>query len=41
MTATALAAFLRSPHPTMPNLILNDEEARDVISYILSLRDRG
>ncbi len=41
MTATALAAFLHSPHPTMPNLILNDEEARDVISYILSLRDRG
>ena len=37
MTATSLAAFLSSPHPTMPNLILSADEQRDVISYILGL----
>lgn len=40
MTGTSIAAFLRSPHPTMPNLILSPEETRDVIAYILSLRTR-
>ena len=38
MTRTALLVFLRSPHPTMPNLILSDREANDVIAYILSLK---
>ena len=40
MTATALRAFLMTPHPTMPNLILSPQEAGDVIAYIVSLRDR-
>jgi cytochrome c2 len=40
MTATALAAFLGSPHPTMPNLILSADEQRDVISYIISLQTK-
>lgn len=40
MTATSLAAFLHSPHPTMPNLILSADETRNVIAYILSLRNR-
>ena len=40
MTATALHAFLRTPHPKMPNLILTPEQSADVIAYILSLRDR-
>lgn len=39
MTRTALFAFLRSPHPTMPNLILSDRNADDVIVYILSLKE--
>lgn len=38
MTAMSLAAFLGSPHPSMPNLILSADEQRDVIRYILSLQ---
>lgn len=38
MTAVALTAALRTPHRTMPNLIVSDEDARDVIAYVLSLR---
>jgi cytochrome c len=38
MTAMALRVWLQSPHPTMPNLMLTDEEKDDVIAYILSLR---
>lgn len=40
MTATALRAFLSTPHPKMPNLILAPQELADVIAYILSLRGR-
>ena len=40
MTATALRAFLQTPHPKMPNLILNPEQSADVIAFVLSLRDR-
>ena len=39
MTATALRAFLQTPHPKMPNLILSPEQSADVISFLLSLRD--
>jgi hypothetical protein len=38
MTANALAAWLQSSHPTMPDIRLTDEEMRNVIGYILSLR---
>lgn len=38
MTATALYAFLTTPHDLMPNLVLKPDEAADVIAYILSLR---
>lgn len=38
MTRASLLVFLRSPHPTMPNLILSDRKANDVIAYILSLK---
>ena len=38
MTETSLHAFLSSPHPSMPNLILGQKEQDDVIAYILSLR---
>jgi hypothetical protein len=34
----ALSAFLRSPHPTMPNLVLSDRQSNDAIAYILSLK---
>jgi len=40
MTATALRAFLQTPHPKMPNLILAPEQSADVIAFLLSLRDR-
>jgi len=37
-TALSLQVFLVSPHPSMPNLMLTDSEAADVIAYILSLK---
>lgn len=40
MTASSLRAFLATPHPTMPNLILSRQETVDVIAYILSLREK-
>jgi mono/diheme cytochrome c family protein len=39
-TGVSLAAFLRSPHPSMPNLILSPDELKNVVAYILSLRER-
>lgn len=41
MTPMALIAWLRGvSHPTMPNLILSDEDARNVVAYILSLEKK-
>ena len=37
LTALALRAFLQTPHPEMPSLILEPGEADDVIAYLLSL----
>jgi mono/diheme cytochrome c family protein len=37
-TPSGLHAFLSTPHPTMPNLILSPEEQRNVIGYIMSLK---
>jgi mono/diheme cytochrome c family protein len=34
----ALTAWLQSSHPTMPNIVMSDEEMRNVIQYILSLK---
>ena len=38
-SAMGLNVFLVTPHPTMPNLIIGEEDRRDLIAYILSLRD--
>jgi len=38
MTATALSAALQTPHQTMPNVMLNANELRDIVAYILSLK---
>jgi hypothetical protein len=38
MTAIALTAWFQTSHPTMPNIRLSDEEMRNVIQYILSLK---
>ena len=37
-TKLSLGAFLRTPHPTMPNIIIKPDDADDIIGYILSLR---
>jgi mono/diheme cytochrome c family protein len=37
-TALSLGVFMRTSHPTMPNVMLTPTELDDVISYILSLR---
>lgn len=40
MTATALAVWFRTPHPTMPNLLIEGENKDNVIAYILSLKEK-
>jgi mono/diheme cytochrome c family protein len=40
MTELALQAMLQTSHRTMPNLILDADEMREVIAYILSLARR-
>ena len=38
MTEMALRVWLQSPHPTMPNLMLDEGAKDDVTAYILSLK---
>ena len=38
MTSMALTVALRTPHKTMPNLVLDGDEIRNVAAYILSLK---
>jgi len=38
-TELSLRAFLRTPHPPMPDLALSRRDMDDVVSYILSLRN--
>lgn len=38
MTGTALAVWLQTSHPTMPNLVLKKDDIHNVIAYILSLK---
>jgi mono/diheme cytochrome c family protein len=38
MTAIALTAALRTPHRTMPNVIVTDDDLRNVVAYVLSLQ---
>ena len=38
MTSTALAVWLQTPHPNMPNFIIPSPDMDDVISYILTLK---
>lgn len=37
MSELAIKVFLRSSHPTMPNIILSPEEIDSVTAYIRSL----
>ncbi len=41
MTATALNAWLHSPHPTMPNLIVSPADRDNITAYLQSLRRGG
>jgi mono/diheme cytochrome c family protein len=38
MTEMALAVWLQSSHPTMPNIVLEQDDMRNVIAYIRSLK---
>ena len=40
MTEYALRAFLKTPHPTMPNIMMKADDMDDIVSYILSLKPR-
>jgi cytochrome c len=37
-TDYALRVFLRTPHPTMPNFVLQSPDIEDLVSYIVSLK---
>ena len=37
MTELALSVWLQSSHPTMPNIILSQDDLRNVVAYIRSL----
>ncbi len=39
-TATALRVWFQSPHRSMPDLVLGEQESDDLIAYILSLKRR-
>lgn len=40
MTGTALAVWMQTSHPTMPNIIVEKNDMLNVIAYILSLKGR-
>ena len=40
ITGTALAIWLQTSHPTMPNIIVEHQDMLNVIAYILSLKGR-
>ncbi len=39
MNGRALAAWLDSSHPTMPNFVLRSNDRNDVVAYIMSLKE--
>ena len=38
VTEMALTAWLTTSHPTMPNIVLSEKELRNIVAYILSLK---
>jgi len=38
ISATALFAWMRTSHPSMPNIVLEGEDLPNLVAYILSLR---
>jgi mono/diheme cytochrome c family protein len=41
MTSTALMVALRTSHRQMPNVIIANNDIRDVVAYILSLKTKA
>jgi len=41
MTEMALTVWLQSSHPTMPNIVLSQDEIRNVVAYIHILKGKG
>ncbi len=41
MTELALSVWLQSSHPTMPNIVLEQDDLRNVVAYIRSLKGKG
>lgn len=39
MTQTALAVWLQTMHPSMPNIMLEPDDLNNVIAYIVSLKN--
>ena len=39
-TPLALKVFLRTSHKNMPNVVLTDRQADDIVAYILSLKEK-
>jgi mono/diheme cytochrome c family protein len=37
-TALSLSVFLRTSHPSMPNVMLSPAQSDDIVAYILSLK---
>ena len=40
VTEISLRVFLRTPHSTMPNLMLQPDDTDDIVDYLLSLKPR-
>ena len=40
ITVIALSVWFRTPHPTMPNFVIGQDEVSDLSAYILSLKSR-
>lgn len=40
MTALALGVWLQTSHPTMPNIMLQQDTRADIIAYILALKKK-
>ena len=39
LTSAGLAAMLQTVHRTMPNVVIKGDDAKDIIAYILSLKE--
>jgi len=40
LTSAALNSMLHTSHRTMPNIVIKDADAKDIVAYILSLKER-